>query len=240
MRIRIAWLFLSAVLGALPLSVGAQGPPDTTHGVREFVASGTWRVPAGVERITIELWGGGGGGAGGASALANGGPGGGGGGGGSGAYIRASLSVREGETYTISIGAAGAAGRGESRNAAQPGGDGGDSTLSRNGNLLLVAHAGSGGSPPRRRGYNGGAGGTGGEALATEGILVRQGNSGTPGHDASFNDEARATSGGRGGPAVLGTLQPPGSFGGNGGAGSSFSDAPDGQPGGTGSAVISW
>lgn len=211
---------------------------DDAHGVREFTESGTWRVPPGVARLTIELWGAGGGGAGGASAAVSSGPGG-GGGGGSGAYLRASVGVREGETYTINIGAAGAGGRGEGRQAAEAGGDGKDTVIVRDGKVLLVASGGRGGSAPKFGGVNGGPGGAGGLAKPLESVLVRSGNSGGPG-DTGGSAEWNSTAGGRGGTAVLGTLQPPGSFGGAGGAGMHFGYSEDGKPGASGSALITW
>lgn len=51
--IRLAVLLWSVVLVCVVLpTANAQ---DDAHGVREFTESGTWRVPPGVARITIEL-----------------------------------------------------------------------------------------------------------------------------------------------------------------------------------------
>ena len=238
MRILAALFFV--VVAGLPSTIRAQDTPDPPTGVREFTTSGTWRVPSNVSRITVELWGGGGGGAGGASGLAgSGGPGGGGGAGGSGAYVRANVPVKPGEIYSITVGAPGTGGRGESRDGAQPGGDGGDTTLSLDRTVLLVARGGMGGGAPKRAHHRGGVAGSGGTAKVNRSTLVREGNSGTSGHDGGFS-EWTSTSGGRGGHAVLGTVRPPASFGGDGGDGMGFGYAEDGRAGGAGSAIITW
>ena len=57
----------------LSLSVDAFSPSPLfargeVHGIREFSDSTTWRVPAGVTHIIVELWGAGGGGGPGTSA----------------------------------------------------------------------------------------------------------------------------------------------------------------------------
>jgi hypothetical protein len=61
-----SFVALIVCIAAFELPTVAQD--ESLHGVREFTESGTWRVPAGVTSITIELWGAGGGGAGGATA----------------------------------------------------------------------------------------------------------------------------------------------------------------------------
>jgi hypothetical protein len=231
----------SSLLAVLFLAVGPTTlAQDESRGVREFTQSEEWRVPAGVTRITVELWGGGGGGGGGSSSVPSAGPGGGGGGGGSGAYVRTSVSVKEGETYAIRVGAGGVGGRGESREAGQSGGDGEDTAILRDGEALVVAKAGLGGSAPKRLDVTGGRGGDGGAAEPTSTMVVRRGNRGENGLSDGFS-EADSTPGGRGGRAVRGTLDPAGSFGGAGGAGGHFGPGGDsGHPGGTGSVVITW
>jgi hypothetical protein len=225
-----------SVNGFLPSESFAQ---EDAHGVREFTEPGTWRVPAGVTHIIVELWGAGGGGGAGTSAVVSGvpGAGGGGGGGGSGSYMRASLAVTAGETYTISVGAAGTGGRGDAAGP-QRGGDGGDTLLLRDGVELLVAKGGRGGGAPRRSHTRGGAEGAGGITEPRSSRLVRSGSAGGRGHDGGL-PESYSTSGGAGGTAVLGTVNPPGSFGGAGGAGVDEGPA-DGKPGGTGSVLITW
>jgi len=62
-----------------------------------YNASGTFLVPAGVSQVTVECWGGGGRG----GTRTNNGRGGGGGGG---AYVRSTIPVIEGNTYTVTVG----------------------------------------------------------------------------------------------------------------------------------------
>jgi hypothetical protein len=218
----------------LPQPCAAQDEP---HGVREFTESTTWRVPAGVAHIIVELWGGGGrGAAGGGSTVAGGAsvPGGGGGGGGSGAYVRGSFAVKSGEIYAIRIGAGGSGGRGEGAGA-----DGQDTAIVLDGNVILVARGGRGGGSPHRHDIKGGIGGRGGIAVPEPTHLVRGGNEGGPGHDGGL-PESYSTFGGNGGGAVMGTVRPPGSFGGNGGAAQLGAPSETGSRGGSGSAVITW
>ena len=228
----------------LSLSVDAFSPSPLfargeVHGIREFSDSTTWRVPAGVTHIIVELWGAGGGGGSGTSAIVGGtqSAGGGGGGGGSGSYLRASLDVTPGETLTIRVGSAGAGGR------AGPvgplgGGDGRDTSIVREGVAPLVAKGGRGGGAPRRSHTGGGVEGAAGIAEPHPTRLVRSGTAGGRGHDGGL-PESYATSGGSGGIVVLGTVQPPGSFGGAGGAGGDAVPT-DGKPGGVGSVLITW
>lgn len=225
-----------SVNGFLPSKSFAQ---EDAHGVREFTESGTWRVPAGVTHIVVELWGAGGGGGAGTSAVVGGAQsaGGGGGGGGSGSYLRASLGLTAGETYLIRVGSAGNGGRDDAAGS-QRGGDGGDTLLLRDGVELLVAKGGRGGGAPRPSNTRGGAEGAGGIAEPRSSRLVRSGSAGGRGHDGGL-PESYSTSGGAGGTAVLGTVNPPGSFGGAGGAGVDAGPA-DGKPGGTGSVLITW
>jgi hypothetical protein len=117
-------------------SQGPAGPPGAgLNGRQEFQVSGPFVVPAGVTRLSVELYGGGGGGA---NVPCNGG-----GGGGGGAYTSTILAVQEGQTLTISVGASGPAGT-----AAGPqGGNGGDTQVLDANNVLAVARGGSGGQP---------------------------------------------------------------------------------------------
>lgn len=234
--IRLIVMWSCVLVAAWPVPAQTR---DERHGVREFTASGTWIVPPGVTHITIELWGAGGGGAGGGSAVGGNATGGGGAGGGSGPYVRASVAVHPGDVYTIRLGAGGSPGRGESREAAQPGGDGEETTVLQNGKALLVAAGGRGGGAPKSGDIRGGEAGAGGVAEPAPSRLVRPGNSGDRGRDGGFADWS-ATAGGAGGPAVLGSLLPPGSFGRAGGDGRQFGSSDGGEPGGAGSAVITW
>jgi hypothetical protein len=220
---------------------GRRARPEPDHGVREFTEAATWQVPAGIIRVTVELWGSGGGGAGGNAATTRTGPRGAGGGGGSaGAYVRTSLAVKPGQVYTIRVGAGGAGGRGEGREAAQPGADGQETALVLHERVVLSASGGRGGGAPKRGDRRGGGGGAGGGiAEATTTRLVRPGNPGLRGDDADVS-EGISTSGGKGSAAVLGTVQPPWSVGGHGDGGMNFGYSDAGRPGGAGSVVITW
>jgi hypothetical protein len=116
---------------------GPAGPPGPgLNGRQEFQSSGTFTVPVGVNRLSVELYGAGGGGA---VVTCNGG-----GGGGGGAYTSTILSVQEGQVLTINVGVKGRAGT----TAAPSGGNGGDTqVLDANNNLLAVGSGGGGGQP---------------------------------------------------------------------------------------------
>ena len=114
--------------------VGLPGPG--LNGRQEFLATGTFVVPAGVNKLSVELYGAGGGGA---MVSCNGG-----GGGGGGAYTSTILTVQEGQVLTVNVGAKGRAGT----SAVPPGGNGGDTQLlDANNNVLAVAYGGSAGQP---------------------------------------------------------------------------------------------
>jgi hypothetical protein len=239
-RLRVrSVLLLVCMLTAVPSERGLA--QDARHGVQEFTESGTWRVPSGVTHIIVELWGAGGGGASGTSAVSGGsdGPGGGGGGGGSGAYVRASLSVTEGETYIVKIGTGGSGGSRDPRSGPQRGVDGGETTFERDGKVLLAAAGGRGGNAPKQHHTKGGPGGMGGPAEAVTTRLVRAGNHGLSGQEGGL-PESHSSFGGAGGAPVLGTVSPPGSFGGAGGPGLPSGQSEDGKRGGSGSLVITW
>ena len=116
---------------------GPAGPPGPgLNGRQEFQDPGTFVVPTGVNRLSVELYGAGGGGA---VIQCNGG-----GGGGGGAYTSTILLVQEGQILTISVGAGGSAGT----TAVPAGGNGGDTqVLDVNNNVLAVAHGGGAGQP---------------------------------------------------------------------------------------------
>ncbi|HEX2663122.1 MAG TPA: PEGA domain-containing protein [Candidatus Acidoferrum sp.] len=116
---------------------GPVGPPGPgLNGRQEFQAAGTFVVPTGAGRLSVELYGAGGGGA---VVHCNGG-----GGGGGGAYTSTILAVQEGQVLTISVGASGVAGT----TAVPSGGNGGDTqVLDANNNVLAVAQGGSAGQP---------------------------------------------------------------------------------------------
>ena len=119
------------------------GGPGGVGGVREFVASGSFVVPAGVSRVMVEMWGGGGGG----HASGNGG--------GTGAYVQCVLPVTAGETLECVVGSGGVSG--------QPSQDGGNTLVRRAGTVLAQAGGGKRGTAA--------APGTGGVAAAGNGIV---------------------------------------------------------------------
>jgi hypothetical protein len=123
-----------------PGSQGVQGPPGTTGGLlgkQEFLSSGPFVVPAGVTRLSVELYGGGGGGD---NCIPNSftdNPVGGGGG----AYTFTLLSVTPGQTLTVTVGMGGTSPIPLNASAT----NGGDSEiLDSTNNTLAVAHGGGG------------------------------------------------------------------------------------------------
>lgn len=134
-----------------PVTLGAAISPA---GTAEFTAAGTqsFVVPAGVTRLTVDIWGGGGGGGGKSPGLDSptsgtcnsGTPGysGGGGGGASGSAGRFAIDVTPGESLTVIVGAGGNLG-----SIGQVGGKGGTSFIRRGGADLITARGGVGGSP---------------------------------------------------------------------------------------------
>jgi hypothetical protein len=114
---------------------GAAGPTGGLLGRQEFQNIGTFVVPTGVHRLSVELYGAGGGGT--VLRCNNGG------GGGGGAYTSTVLAVQEGQTITINVGVGGPAGA-----LSTPGGNGGDTqVIDANNTMLAVAHGGGGGQP---------------------------------------------------------------------------------------------
>jgi len=120
-----------------PIGVGGPpGPGTSLGGITQFTAPVTpasWTAPAGVTHVLVEMWGGG---AGGGSVD----------GGGGGAYSRSMIAVTPGSTYTIIVGAGGAAG-----GLFQSPDDGQDSSMSLDGTTLIFAGGGHGGAIGGRR-----------------------------------------------------------------------------------------
>ena len=200
---------------------GPSGPPGPgLNGRQEFQAAGTFVVPGGVNKLSVELYGAGGGGA---VVPCNGG-----GGGGGGAYTSTILTVQEGQVLTISVGAKGRAGT----TAVSPGGNGGDTqVLDANNNVLAVAHGGSAGQPYPPSGITCGTPvpGAAGGATDPNAAISHAGPSAPNGF--SPNDLGAT------GYQVPGfAFQPNGQFGG-GGAGSFFPPAQTGQGG---YALLTW
>lgn len=199
---------------------GPAGPAGLTGGLsgrQEFQSSGTFLVPAGVSRLSIELYGAGGGGT--VLRCNNGG------GGGGGAYTSTILTVQAGQTLSITVGIGGSAGT-----SSMSGGNGGDTeVLDASSTMLAVAHGGSGGlpdtqpcSPPPTNGAAGGA--------SDSNAMISHSGPSAPGFSPQNS--------GATGYLVTGfAFQTNGQFGG-GGAGAIFS--PPAHPGQGGYALLTW
>ncbi len=199
---------------------GPAGPAGSSGGLsgrQEFQSNGTFVVPAGVSRLSVELYGAGGGGA---IMRCNSG-----GGGGAGAYTSTVLAVQEGQTLTINVGIGGVGGALSSTS----GGNGGDSQiLDASNTVLSVAHGGTGGqadSPPCGPPTAGAAGGP-----SDPNAMISHSGASAP----SFSPLG---SGGMGYLITGFVFQPNGQFGG-GGAGVVVT--PPAQAGQGGYALFSW
>ncbi len=199
---------------------GPAGPVGSSGGLsgrQEFQSNGTFVVPAGVSRLSVELYGAGGGGA---IMRCNSG-----GGGGAGAYTSTILAVQEGQTLTINVGIGGVGGALSSTS----GGNGGDTqALDANNSMLAVAHGGTGGqadSPPCSPPTAGAAGG----ASDPNAMISHSG--------ASAPSFSPLGSGGMGYLITGFAFQPNGQFGG-GGAGVVVT--PPAQAGQGGYVLLSW
>jgi hypothetical protein len=196
-----------------------------------FTSSGTFVPPAGVNSVTVQVWGSGGGG-GGNNATSDGAGGGGGGG-----YSKATFSVVSGTGYAITVGSGGTGGT-----SGGDGGSGGSSWFESTSTIL--ANGGSGGANVES---NGGDGGTG----ALSGVVTGSNTARyTGGNGAAGNDNSSGTGGGGGSSAgtnangnsasngitifnSTGATAPSG--GGNGTSGDGDGGATGGTPGGGGS-----
>jgi len=201
---------------------GPQGPAGTAGssgglgGRQEFLSNGPFVVPAGVSRLSIELYGAGGGGA---VMHCNSG-----GGGGAGAYSNTILTVQEGQTLTINVGIGGVAGT-----LSTAGGNGSDTqVLDANNTMLVVAHGGSGGQPDSQPCGLPLPGAAGGASDSTAMIS----------HSGASAPSFSITGSGGPGYLVIGfAFQPNGQFG-AGGAGATF--FPTTTAGQGGYALFSW
>lgn len=177
-----------------------------------YNSSTTFTVPAGVNSITVEAWGGGG--RGGSRTSGSGGYGGGGGG----AYSRRVLAVTSGQVYTVTVG-----------NGANSTADGQDSEL-LNPSSVVVVRAKGGNSVAN----NTAAGETGGSAALCIGDVAFNGGNGANG-TAGVNGGGGGASAGTANNGANGILSVGGigaNGGGNGGAGRTISSG-NGNPGNT-------
>lgn len=132
-------------------------------GSKEWNSPGTytWKVPPGVNSITVDMVGGGGGG-GGSSEVGSGG--GGGGGGAGGYYTGATMAVTPGETLTIVVGGGGDGAPQVGRTTGAPAGAaGGTSSISGSRGSLVATGGGGGGG-----GTGADGGGGGGKIICTK------------------------------------------------------------------------
>ena len=207
----------TAAAGGYIYSAGGTGPPTTVTAEYRSSGTSTFTVPAGVNNITVQVWGAGGGGGAGSGGS---GPGGNGGGGG---YSKAVLSVTPSESLTILVGTGGL-----SAQALSDGGNGGGySAVRRGGTFLLQAGGGGGGAGNRGNGGNdhGGAGG------GVNGLNGTAGTGGGGGRGTATAGGAGGTAGTGGGAGAAGIAN----AGGNGGgSGASCSTSVTGQTGGAG------
>jgi len=166
----------------------------TPQGQQVFTSSGTFTVPTGVTQVSAVVVGGGGGGAGSDGDRNEGNTGGGGGG-----LAYGTFTVSPGESLTVTVGAAGAAGP-----SGDDGGAGGTTTIARGATTLLSGGGGQGGqereTAARAGGASGGTerdgGGTGGSSGSATNDNSGSGGGGAAGY--SGNGGAGGSNGGSG------------------------------------------
>lgn len=260
----VAAIALSAPFIASTTTLYAPQLPGSTL---SFDTTSSWVCPDGVYSIKVEVWGGGGGGGGnikgGLGSVTSGD---GHGGGGGGAYAsNYQVPVTPGVTYTITVGAAGAAPAFDSGTTENPGGDGGDSTFVGDAGTTVSADGGKGGSGQTAGAgglasastglstANGGSGGSGdpdscggaggGEAGGPEGA-GDPGDSSIAGNNVGRPGGSGVTSGGDGGnggrQGFSGTAAQPGNAPGGGGGGGGGNSNASGREGAVGRVVITF
>ena len=231
------------------------GASTPAQGQQSFTTSGTFTVPANVTQVSAVVVGGGGGGAGSDGDRNEGNTGGGGGG-----LAYGTFAVTAGESLTVTIGNAGAAG-GEG----DDGGSGGPTTIARGATVLLSGGGGQGGqersTTSRAGGASGGTerdgGGTGGSSgSATDdnsgsggggaagysgnggagGTNGGSGSAGSGGGGAGGNSATTGTADGGGGVGILGEGSNGAASGGGGSGGAAHSGFNGGNYGGGGGA----
>ena len=211
-----------------PVSWTSGGGSGGLSQIVDLTSSKSFAVPAGVNHLGIEAWGGGGGGS---DQLVNpiciSSAGGGGGG-----YLRVIIPVTPGETLSVNVGAAGG-----------PGTAGGSSTVLRGSTVLVSAGGGGGGIAVASGTTPATTGGAGGQVVSPGGI-VRPGNAGGSG---SFDMMCAFA-----GPGQIPTspVGPPGTpiqgsvglsqSNGSGGGAGAFGFGGVAQGGGAGEVILSW
>ena len=196
---------------------GPAGPSGGLNGRQEFQGIGTFVVPTGVTRLSVELYGAGGGGA--IMQCNNGG------GGGGGAYTNTISTVQEGQTLTINVGMGGLGGTLSSPS----GSNGGDTVILDMSNTpVAVAHGGAGGQSDSSSCVPPTAGAAGGASDPNS--MISHSGSSAP----SFSP---LNSGGTGYLVTGFAFQPNGQFGGGGAGAVRTASALTGQGG---YALLSW
>lgn len=217
----------TAVAGGFIYSAGGVGSGTTTS--TQFSTPGTtsFTVPAGVNYLTVKVWGGAGGGGAGTAGSRAGGAGGGGG------YSKAVISVTPSEILTIDVGSGGAKASANGR----AGNGGGYSAVRRSATMLLQSGGGGGGAGAR--GNSGGAvgnGGAGGGSSGLAGTASAGGAGGTAGTGGAVGVAGVANAGGNGTPTAACTTAATGTggAGGTGGGASGGTFTTTCSPGGGG------
>ncbi|MBW4089887.1 MAG: hypothetical protein HIU82_02090 [Proteobacteria bacterium] len=194
--------------------------PPLARGSQLFLSASTFTVPSGITLLWLSgtASGAGGGGAYSASSIVNAG-----GGGSSGESVfRSSLVVTPGQTFPVSMGAAGTGGAGSTSGGVSSGTGGNGGALSFGGALTLSGGRGGGNSGSSNPGGGGASVGTGSVA----------------GGQGAGVDITSATTmpGGRGGPSAFGSY----GAGGDGGLGTNGPAAAAGSPGGPPMLLVEW
>lgn len=175
----------TAVAGGFIYSAGGVGSPTTNSVSYSVAGTDTYVVPAGVNFVTVKVWGGGGGGGAGSGGSGSGRPGGGGG------YVSSVLSVTPGESLNIEIGSGG-----QDSTANSQGGDGGGYSAIKRSTTFLAQAGGGGGGGGSRGTSNGGAGGAGGGTNGVGGSSGSQGGGGGGGTASAGGTRGNAGTGG--------------------------------------------
>jgi hypothetical protein len=194
------------------------GNADLTH-LTEFSAAGTftWTCPSGITVARVTCCGGGGGGGGGGGTA-------GGGGGGAGGQATSFVALTPGNSYTVVVGASGAAG--------SNGATGGNSSFNTS---SVTANGGVGGLNYA----SGGTGGAGGSASGQEAFTGGTGGTGNASTRLGGNGGSCSIIGSPGG-ASTGAVDATAGIKGGGGGGGGGTTQTSGAAGGAGCCLIEW